>query len=66
MNTTRLVELRKQHNLTQKEVADIVKCTQKMISSVEQGKKNLVPVKIKKLAKYYNVPMEELIEESEE
>ena len=65
MNTKRLIELRKSKDLTQEEVANELECTQEMISAIENGKKKGSISLIHKMAKLYNVPIEELINENE-
>ncbi len=56
----RLKDLREDHDLTQKDIADILQTTREQISKYETGKQMMGIDKYIKLAKYYNVSLDYL------
>lgn len=63
---TRLPELRKMNKLTQEELADLVGVTRQTISSIESGKYIASLPLAYKLAKVFNLKIEEVFELEEE
>lgn len=51
----RIKDLREDHDLSQAEVAKILKTTQQQYSKIETGKSDISGEKLILLAKYYNV-----------
>ena len=56
----RLRDMREDHDLTQKDIAEILQTTQEQISKYEIGKQMMGIDKYIKLAKYYNVSLDYL------
>ena len=54
----RLRDLREDHDLTQKQVAELIKTTQQVYSEYEKGIREIPLFKMVILAKYYNVSMD--------
>lgn len=57
----RIKDLRVDHDLTQKEIAHILSCSQRVYSSYERGEVVISTEIIKKLADYYNVSIDYLL-----
>ena len=57
---TKIKELRKQHKLSQAELADAVGTTRQTITSIEVGKYTASLVLAYKIAKYFNMTIEEV------
>ncbi len=51
----KIKDLREDHNLSQSEVAKIIRTTQQQYSKMEIGKADISGEKLKLLAEYYNV-----------
>ncbi|MBQ7874720.1 MAG: helix-turn-helix transcriptional regulator [Oscillospiraceae bacterium] len=51
----RLKDLREDRDLTQKQIAEVIKTTQQQYSKIESGKSDISGEKLKLLAKFYNV-----------
>ncbi len=62
---TRIKELRKQHKLSQAELADAVGTTRQTITSIEVGKYTASLVLAYKIAHYFNLTIEEVFDFSE-
>ena len=62
---TRIKELRKQHKLSQAELADAVGTTRQTITSIEVGKYTASLVLAYKIAHYFNLPIEDVFDFSE-
>lgn len=56
----RLKDLREDHDLTQRDIADVLQTTREQISKYETGKQMMGIDKYIKLAKYYNVSLDYL------
>ncbi|MBQ6634651.1 MAG: helix-turn-helix transcriptional regulator [Ruminococcus sp.] len=56
----RLRDLREDHDLTQKQVAELIKTTQQVYSEYEKGIREIPLFKMVILAKFYNVSMDYL------
>lgn len=56
----RLRDMREDHDLTQKDIAEILQTTQEQVSKYEIGKQMMGIDKYIKLAKYYNVSLDYL------
>ena len=56
----RLEELRKQHGITQEELADILSVSRQTIGSLENGRYNPSILLAFKLANYFHVTIEEI------
>lgn len=56
----RLRDMREDHDLTQKDIAEILQTTQEQISKYEIGKQMMGVDKYIKLAKFYNVSLDYL------
>lgn len=54
----RLRDLREDHDLTQKQVAELIKTTQQVYSEYEKGIREIPLFKMVILAKFYNVSMD--------
>ena len=52
---SRLRDLREDHDLTQKQVAKILNCSQQVYSNYELGQRDIPTAILIKLADYYNV-----------
>ena len=59
--TTRLKDMREDHDLTQKELAAILKIRQEQYHRYESGKRLLPIDKLKELCKYYNISADYLL-----
>lgn len=57
----RILALRKKHNLTQKQISQIIGCSQRAYCHYEQGKRRIPIPFISKLADYYNVSVDYII-----
>ena len=62
----RLEELRKQHGITQEELADILSVSRQTIGSLENGGSNPSILLAFKLANYFHVTIEEIFMNPEE
>lgn len=62
---TRISELRKQHKLSQEELAMVVGVTRQTITSLECGKYTASLVLAYKIAKYFGLTIEEVFDFSE-
>ncbi len=62
---TRIRELRKQHKLSQAELADAVGTTRQTITSIEVEKYTASLVLAYKIAHYFDLPIEEVFDFSE-
>lgn len=62
---TKIKELRKQHKLSQSELADAVGTTRQTITSIEVGKYTASLVLAYKIAHYFNLHIEEVFDFSE-
>lgn len=62
----RLRDLREDHDLTQKQVAELIKTTQQVYSEYEKGIREIPLFKMIILAKYYNVSMDYLTDLTDE
>ena len=62
---TKIKELRKQHKLSQSELADAVGTTRQTITSIEVGKHTASLVLAYKIAHYFNLTIEEVFDFSE-
>ena len=62
----RLEELRKQHGITQEELADILSVSRQTIGSLENGRYNPSILLAFKLANYFHVTIEEIFMNPEE
>ena len=56
----RVRDLREDHDLTQRDIADVLQTTREQISKYETGKQMMGIDKYIKLAKYYNVSLDYL------
>ena len=56
----RLRDMRKDHDLKQSDIADLLQTTQEQVSKYETGKQMMGIDKYIKLAKYYNVSLDYL------
>jgi putative transcriptional regulator len=59
---TRIQELRKQHKLSQEELALAVGVTRQTITSLENGKYTASLILAYKIAKYFNLTIEEVFD----
>ena len=55
MKFKRIKDLREDHDLTQKQVAKILNCSQQVYSNYELGQRDIPTAILIKLADYYNV-----------
>ncbi len=62
---TKIPELRKQHKLSQEELAVAVGVTRQTITSLECGKYTASLVLAYKIAKYFSLPIEEVFDFSD-
>lgn len=60
--SSRLKELRIDHDLTQDEIAKIVGCSRKQIIRYENGEQEMTISKLKCLCLYYNVSADYILE----
>jgi len=58
---TRLKQLRKQRNLTQRQIAEFLEISQSTYAKIETGDRNLKLTKLTKLCNLYNVPEEYIV-----
>ncbi len=65
---TRIQELRKENNVTQKQLAEAVEVTRQTIISLENGKYNASLSLAHKISKFFNMSIEDvfIIEDEEE
>ncbi len=63
---TRIQELRKAGKVTQNDLADAVNVSRQTIISLENGRYNASLLLAHKIAKYFNLPIEEIFIFSEE
>lgn len=59
---TKIKELRKERRISQEELADAVGTTRQTITSIEVGKYTASLVLAYKIAKYFNLPIEEVFD----
>lgn len=57
----RLKQLRKQHNLTQRQIADFLEISQSLYAKIEAGDRNPKLTKLLKLCDLYNVSEEYIV-----
>lgn len=57
----RIRDLREDHDIKQRDVADYLKCTQVCYSHYENGKRDIPTDVLIKLANYYNVSIDYLL-----
>lgn len=62
----RIKDLREDHDLTQKQVAKIIKTTQQQYSKIELGKADISGEKLMLLAEYYNVSVDYILGRTKE
>lgn len=62
----RLEELRKQHGITQEELADALSVSRQTIGSLENGRYNPSILLAFRLAKYFHVTIEDIFMDPEE
>ena len=62
----RLKALRKEKNLRQKDVAELISCTERNYQKMEYGEVNIPSLTLIKLADYYDVSLDYLVGRSEE
>lgn len=62
----KIQELRKNHKITQNELADAVNVTRQTIISLENGKYNASLILAHKIAQYFNVTIEDIFLFNEE
>lgn len=62
----RLEELRKQRGLRQEELADILEVSRQTVGSLENGRYNPSILLAFKIARYFNLPIEEIFIYEEE
>lgn len=56
----RLEEIRKEHGITQEELANILKVSRQTIGSLENGRYNPSIILAFKIAKYFNLTIEDI------
>ncbi|MBQ7090707.1 MAG: helix-turn-helix transcriptional regulator [Clostridia bacterium] len=61
----RIRDLREDHDLTQREIAEYLMCDQSLYSKYERGERSLPLEFADKLADYYNVSVDYLISRTE-
>lgn len=61
----RLRDLRQDHDITQSQIAAYLEIDQRTYSNYETGKREIPVHLLIKLAKYYNVPLDYLVEGAE-
>lgn len=66
MNINRLKEIREDNDLTQEDVAKILKTTQQQYSKYELGSRTIPIDKLNILAKFYKTSIDYLISETDE
>ncbi len=57
----KIIDLRKEQNLSQRDLADAINITQASISRWEQNQHSINGSNLLKLSKYFNVPIDELL-----
>jgi transcriptional regulator with XRE-family HTH domain len=62
MHFPRLKELRKQHNLTQQQVAQILSCNRNVYRRYETGEREIPTSYAVVLSRYYSVSLDYLLE----
>ena len=62
----RLKALRKEKNLRQRDVAELISCTERNYQKMEYGEVNIPSLTLIKLADYYDVSLDYLVGRSEE
>lgn len=62
----RIRDLREDHDLLQKELADYLKCTQVCYSNYENGKRDIPTDVLKSLALYYHTSTDYILELTDE
>ena len=62
----RIRELREDHDMTQKQVANILNCSQQVYSNYELGQRDLPTEILIKLSKLYNVSTDFILEISDD
>lgn len=60
----RIRDLREDHDLTQKEMANILNCSQQVYSNYELGQRDIPTDILIKLSNYYNVSIDYILETS--
>jgi len=63
--TDRLKELRKRHNCTQKQMGDILGCTDRYYQKIEYGSVKTNQDNLIKIADYFNVSLDYLVGRSD-
>lgn len=58
----RIRELREDHDLRQKDLADILNCSQQVYSNYELGQRDIPTDILIKLSRYYNVSSDYILE----
>lgn len=58
----RIRELREDHDLKQKDLADILNCSQQVYSNYELGQRDIPTDILIKLSRYYNVSSDYILE----
>ena len=61
LDYTRIKELRLEHNLSQKDIAEILGIDQSTYSKFELGKNNFTIISLNKLANYYDVSLDYIL-----
>lgn len=61
----RLKELRKFHNLTQKEISKLLEISSQQYSLYETGKRQIPIFLLAKLAKFYNTSIDYIVEDTD-
>ncbi|HEY3344725.1 MAG TPA: helix-turn-helix transcriptional regulator, partial [Anaerolineaceae bacterium] len=62
----RLEEIRKQHGLKQEELADLLEVSRQTIGSLENGRYNPSILLAYKIARFFQVPVQEIFLDEEE
>ena len=62
----RLKELRKTHNLTQKDISKFLQISSSQYSIYETGKTQIPIVLLSKLAKFYNTSIDYIVDDTDE
>ena len=58
----RIRDLREDHDLTQKEMANILNCSQQVYSNYELGQRDIPTDILIKLSNYYNISIDYILE----
>ena len=61
----RIMDLRKEHNLTQQDIANLLHCQREVYRRHEKGIRDIPISSILTLAKYYNVSVDYLLGETD-